>query len=252
MMVCQPSSFKTIHIYHTYFEQLLCQVFLQQASLRTKMHCYLQKVELISHWTEAGSQRIIQCKSRYNYFQAVFWVLGLTKPLRVICYHTPLRNLWSKNILLAKCLAKSPHILHLPSQTYKMCYCTSRHTKKNLSCSQEMAARCRLSSEKTAHIQPILVFCYGTVPGKKKRCKQAELPVVLLSKVIYLLHAILHMCTRCDSTAGKNCSIWPFPPITVTSPAGGAGYHCQSKRQNSCGNSAAKMFVNVKPWFPQP
>jgi len=131
-------------------------------------------------------------------------------------------------------------------------YCTSRYTKRNLSCSQQMAARRRLSSEKTAHILLILVFCSGTVPGKKKRWKQAELPVDLLSKGIHPLHAILHMCRRCDSTARENCSVWPFPPITVTPPAGEAGYHHQSKWQNNCGNSAVKMFMHVKAWLSQP
>lgn len=87
---------------------------------------------------------------------------------RVICYHTPLRNLWSKNILLAKCLAKSPHILHFPSQTYKMCYCTSRHTKKNLSCSQEMAARCRLSSEKQLIFYLFWFSVMELSPGKRR------------------------------------------------------------------------------------
>lgn len=73
------------------------------------MHCYLQKVELISHWTEAGSQRIIQCKSRYNYFQAVFWVLGLTKPLTESLATIPLSETFGpKTSYLQSALPRAP------------------------------------------------------------------------------------------------------------------------------------------------
>lgn len=73
------------------------------------MHCYLQKVELISHWTEAGSQRIIQCKSRYNYFQAVFWVLGLTKPLTESFATIPLSETFGpKTSYLQSALPRAP------------------------------------------------------------------------------------------------------------------------------------------------
>jgi len=100
--------------------QLLCQVFLQQASLRTKMNYYLQKLELISHWAEAvrGS---FSATHGTTILKLHFGYLGLQshKQNHLLTYLP--RKLWSKNILLAKCLPRSSHILHSPSQTHKIC-----------------------------------------------------------------------------------------------------------------------------------
>lgn len=134
-------------------------------------------------------------------------------------------------------------------------YCTHRSTKKFVLLPRRDGRQDQqaVDRKKTAHILLGLFFCSGSIPGENNRWKQAELQLFPFSRVSKLMHTILYMCRRSDSTTRKGFCIWSFPDRVTGSSARKAGYHYQPKRQSSCGNSAVKVFMNVKArLFPRP
>lgn len=117
-------------------------------------------------------------------------------------------------------------------------HCMSRCTENDLSCSQEPAAGHRQKISPHPTWSGFLVWGRRQVEGGQTPSYSP------FQGIKHFSHCTVYVQKmRFHSKEGLQY----LPP-----PARRAGHRHQSERQNSCGNSAVKVFMNVKAWlFPQ-
>lgn len=120
------------------------------------------------------------------------------------------RNLWSKSNFLAEYLPQSSQILFSPSEAFQKCIAWAGAQSYLL---QEQAA-----VRTPTHILFGLVFCSGTALGQVE-AGQTPSYSPFQGYETSLWNTVLCVCRRSDCTAGKGCSIRPFPATRGTQPS---------------------------------